>query len=146
VVAALEAWSRASEGKLSATDYMRWRRNHPDAPNRNTIAREFGSWHRALVAAGVGDRAAISPKIVEARCRGGQERRAVLQRAQRARVVAAVRQFEREHGRLPRALEFFRWRLESSIDAPSQGTVYRLFPGGWDEVLGRAAQVAGATV
>ena len=57
-------------------------------------------------------------------------------------MVAAVRRFEREHGRLPRALEFFRWRLEANVSAPSQGAAYGLFPGGWAEVL----QVAGATV
>lgn len=50
-------------------------------------------------------------------------------------MIAAVRTFERDHGRLPRALEFFRWRYERAIDAPTQGTVYKLFPGGWTEVL-----------
>jgi len=57
-----------------------------------------------------------------------------------------VRRFEREHGRLPRALEFFRWRYERAIEAPSQGSVYRLFPGGWAEVLDETRQEAGATV
>ena len=141
-LAALREWSRASAGKLSATEYMRWRREHPDAPARNTIARAFGSWYEALSAAGVQERAAASPKTVEARRRGGEDRRDARQREQRARLVAAVRRFEREHGRLPRALEFFRWRLEANVSAPSQGTVYELFPGGWAEVL----QVAGATV
>jgi hypothetical protein len=50
-------------------------------------------------------------------------------------VIAAVRTFERDHGRLPRALEFFRWRYEGAVDAPTQATVYKLFPGGWTEVL-----------
>ena len=27
------------------------------------------------------------------------------------------------------------WRYEGDVNAPSQGTVYRLFPGGWAEVL-----------
>jgi hypothetical protein len=54
---------------------------------------------------------------------------------QRQRVIAAVQTYRREHGRLPRAMEFFRWRYEKDVDAPSQGTVYRVFPGGWDEVL-----------
>jgi hypothetical protein len=53
-------------------------------------------------------------------------------------VVWAVRSFEREHGRRPRALEFFRWRLEAAIDAPTQATIYKLFPGGWAEVLAAA--------
>jgi hypothetical protein len=59
----------------------------------------------------------------------------VRREQQRARVIAAVRRFEREHGRLPRALEFFRWRLSTPVDAPTQGTVYKLFPGGWSEVI-----------
>jgi hypothetical protein len=145
-VAALTEWSRASAGKLSATDYMRWRRGGPGVPDRNTIVRQFGSWQRALDAAGLGDRAAISPASVEARRSGGQARREARRHEQRARVIAAVQRFESEHGRLPRALEFFRWRLDSAIDAPTQGSVYRLFPGGWAEVLEGARQVAGATV
>jgi hypothetical protein len=140
-LAALRTWAHEQAGALGCTNYMRWRRDQPDAPHRNTIVRQFGTWHRALAVAGLGDRAARAPRAA-----GGQERRRRARDAQRARVVAAVRRFEREHGRLPRALEFFRWRLQSSIDAPSQGTVYRLFPGGWAEVLRRAAQVAGATV
>ena len=140
-LAALRTWAHEQAGALSCTAYMRWRRDRPEAPVRNAVVRQFGSWHQALAAAGLGDRAARAPRPA-----GGRERRRRERDAQRARVVAAVRRFEREHGRLPRALEFFRWRLESSIDAPSQGTVYRLFPGGWAEVLGRAGQVAGATV
>ena len=50
-------------------------------------------------------------------------------------MIAAVRTFERDHGRLPRALEFFRWRYQGDVDAPTQATVYNLFPGGWSEVL-----------
>jgi hypothetical protein len=55
-----------------------------------------------------------------------------------------VREFEREHGRLPRALEFFRWRLEGAVDAPTQATVYSLFPGGWAEVRDAAGGLARA--
>jgi hypothetical protein len=57
-------------------------------------------------------------------------------------VIAAVRRFASEHGRLPRALEFFRWRYEGRIDAPTQATVYNLFPGGWNEVLGEFRRAA----
>ena len=32
-------------------------------------------------------------------------------------------------------MEFFRWRLVEAPETPSQGTVYRLFSGGWDAVL-----------
>jgi len=72
--------------------------------------------------------------------------RAARRELQRARVIAAVRRFECEHGRLPRALEFFRWRYEQAIDAPTQATVYKLFPDGFPEVLAEARQLAGATV
>jgi hypothetical protein len=134
---ALLAWASTEDGALSCTRYVRWRCGQTARPTRNTIVRQFGSWHGALTAAGLGDRAARGPRLA-----GGEDRRAAQRRTQRERVVAAVREFERDHGRLPRALEFFRWRLESAIEAPTQGTVYRLFPGGWAEVL----QAAGATV
>jgi len=35
-------------------------------------------------------------------------------------------------------MEFFRWRLHHAPDSPSQGTVYRVFPGGWREVIAEA--------
>jgi hypothetical protein len=50
-------------------------------------------------------------------------------------VVDAVRRFEAEHRRLPRAMEFFKWRLAVMPDTPTQATVYNLFPGGWNAVL-----------
>ena len=130
---ALTAWSRETAGKLSCTAYKHWRRGQPAAPWRNTIVRQFGSWQAALEAAGLGDRLARPPRPI-----GGEARRAAWRIEQRARVIAAVRAFELERGHLPRALEFFRWRYERSVDAPTQGTVYRLFPGGWAEVLANA--------
>ena len=75
---ALSAWSRETAGKLACTDYMRWRRGRKDAPSRNTVVRQFGSWRAALEAAGL---------------------------------------------------------------APTQGTIYRLFRGGWAEVLDQARMV-----
>ena len=134
---ALTAWSRETSGKLSCTDYARWRRGRPDAPARSTVVRQFGSWHGALLAAGLGDRVARARRRV-----GGEAGRAARRERQRARVIGAVRTFEREFGRLPRALEFFRWRYEREIDAPTQATVYYVFPGGWSEVLDGARQLA----
>jgi hypothetical protein len=127
---ALKSWSRGTTGGLSCTAYMLWRREHTGVPGRNTIVRQFGSWQAALEAAGLGDRLARAPRPI-----GGEAGRSMRRELQRQRVIAAVQTYRREHGRLPRAMEFFRWRYEKDVDAPSQGTVYRVFPGGWDEVL-----------
>jgi hypothetical protein len=127
---ALVAWARDESGPLSCCAYARWRREHRDCPTRNTIAREFGGWQGALRAAGLGDRVARPPRRI-----GGEVGRARRRDEQRARVLTAVRRFEAEHGRLPRAIEFFRWRFQAAPDAPSQGTVYNLFPGGWPAVI-----------
>jgi hypothetical protein len=136
---ALRAWSRATAGTLACTDYMRWRRGRPDAPNRNTIVRQFGSWPAALEAAGLGARIARAPRRL-----GGEAARAAQRERRRALVVSAVRRFEREHGRWPRALEFFRWRLQAAVEAPSQATVYTRFPGGWAEVIEEARRTVKA--
>ena len=138
---ALRTWSRECTGALSCTAYSRWRAERREHPTRNTIVRHFGGWHAALAAAGLGDRVARAPRRT-----GGGARREARRRVQRERVLDAVRRFERECGRLPRAMEFFRWQIERAVNAPTQGTVYRLFPGGWDEVLRGVRQVAGAVV
>jgi hypothetical protein len=127
---ALTAWAAATDGRLACGGYSRWRRDNPRCPTRNTVAKEFGSWHAALDAAGLRDRAAREPRAA-----GGATARQARRDAQRARVLAAVRRFEAEHGRLPDAMEFFRWRATAVPASPTQGTVYRLFPGGWDAVL-----------
>ena len=127
---ALRLWSQATDGALSCVAYARWRRAHPTRPTRNTVAKTFGGWQVALIEAGLGHRVARELRPI-----GGETRRARPREEQRERVVAAVRRFAEEHGRLPRAMEFFRWRLEAATDAPSQATVYRLFPAGWSSVL-----------
>jgi hypothetical protein len=134
-LAALIAWSEEFGGRLACMAYETWRRRHPGSPTRNTIVRHFGTWYEALAAAGLEARAAASPATVAARHRGGGERRELRVREQRARVIDAVRRFEIAHGRLPRATEFFRWRLQAAPNTPSQGSVYLLFPGGWAEVM-----------
>lgn len=141
-IAALQKWSREYVGPLSCGAYNRWRRD--GMPRRNTIAKAFGGWHAALAAAGLEERAAASPARFEAMVRGGEARREARRVAQRARVVAAVEAFERKHGRLPCAMEFFRWQRVEAPDAPSQASVYRLFPGGWAEVLAACKPAARA--
>jgi hypothetical protein len=94
------------------------------------VAATFGSWHAAMRVAGLIDRAAR--RVPTASNAAARDQR---QAAKREIVLAAVRRFEAEHGRLPRAMEFFKWRFVAAPDAPSQGSVYRVFPGGWEEVL-----------
>jgi len=130
---ALKSWSHQTAGGLSCTAYMRWRCGQTGVPDRNTIVRQFGSWLAALEAADLGDRVARPPRPI-----GGETGRAARREQQRERVIAAVQKYRREHGRLPRAMEFFRWRYEGAVDAPTQATVYNLFPGGWSEVLANA--------
>jgi hypothetical protein len=133
---ALRAWSEEFDGRLSGTAYERWRHRQPGRlPHRNSVVRHFGTWYAALAAAGLEARAAASPALVEARRRGGVERRELRAREQRTRVMAAVRRFEAAHGRLPRAIEFFRWRIKEAPQSPSQAAIYGLFPGGWAEVI-----------
>ena len=130
-LAALRLWADECDGRLSCVAYSRWRRDHPEQPARNTITKTFGGWYAAMETAGLASRAARRG----ARPAGGEARRRAHREAQRARVLAAVRRFEGEIARRPRAMEFFRWRLTAAPDSPSQGTVYRVFPGGWAEVL-----------
>jgi len=57
---------------------------------------------------------------------------------QREAIVAAVRRCAAEIGHSPRATEFLRWRAASAPECPSQMTIYRVFPGGFAEVLAAA--------
>jgi hypothetical protein len=55
----LRSWAASSEGILTCTEYEATRRrSNPYWPKRETIAAAFGSWYEALVAAGLGERAA----------------------------------------------------------------------------------------
>jgi hypothetical protein len=132
-IAALRDWAAETPGRLGCGSYTRWRGEHPGTPTRNTVATAFGSWHAAMEAADLIDRAVRTKKRA-----GGEAPWAEVRRAKRARVVAAVRRFEAEHGRLPRAMEFFKWRFAAAPDTPSQAAVYKLFPGGWQAVLDAA--------
>jgi hypothetical protein len=128
---ALQAWAAVTpRRRLGCGSYMQWRAGHPGTPTRNTVAKTFGGWHAAMAAAGLIDRAARTEKRA-----GGEARRADQRRVKRERVVTAVRRFETEHGRMPRAMEFFKWRFVAAPDTPSQAAVYKLFPGGWEAVL-----------
>jgi LAGLIDADG endonuclease len=135
-VAVLQAWARQADPPYTATSYEEWRhRVEPGRPNRNTLAKLFGSWRDALAAAALpqdGLRAArTNARAVEtaAAARGASRLR------RRAAVLRAVDECWTALGRVPGASEFFRWRLASAPQSPSQAVVYRLFPGGWAAVL-----------
>jgi hypothetical protein len=53
----LRAWAATHDGELSCVAYSRARKSHRTWPKRETIASQFGSWKRALEAAGLAHRA-----------------------------------------------------------------------------------------
>ena len=129
ILAQLRRWAEGEPGVLSCTRYSAARQ--PDWPTRGTITRRFGSWAAALRAAGLEQRLARP----EPRAVGGAARREAHTQAQRERVLATLRYGVALHGSLPTAMQFFRWRLVDAPATPTQATVYRLFPGGWNAVL-----------
>jgi hypothetical protein len=131
----LRRWAASESGPLSCGKYAAAR--EADWPTRNTIARWFGSWDAALRAAGLGDRLARpQPRRV-----GGAARREAHHAKQRERVLATLRYGVTVHGSLPTAMQFFRWRLVNAPATPTQATVYRLFPGGWQAVLDALGEI-----
>jgi hypothetical protein len=144
-VAALQRWATAESGALSCSRYAAYRATiDPTLPNRDTLARRFGSWQAALEAAGLTERAASTAEVRAARQSGGVATRAAHLAAQRERVLTTLRYGVNLHdGTLPTAMEFFRWRLVEAPATPTQATVYRLFPGGWPAVLAAYEASAG---
>ena len=135
-IAALQRWAATESDPLSCGRYIAYRtRVDPTLPNRDTLARRFGSWNAALEAAGLADRAASTADVRQARVAGAAAKREARAEAQRERVLATLRYGVALHGSLPTAMEFFRWRLVDAPATPTQATVYRLFPGGWPAVL-----------
>ena len=133
ILDALRTLAQEHDGALDIGTFMRVRRDrHPEWPARNTVARRFGSWHAALEAAGLADRAASTPERYANRSRATLDARRF---EQRERVLSSVRRFVAEVGHVPRAMEYFRWRLGGDPDTPTQATIYNLFPGGWSAVL-----------
>jgi hypothetical protein len=136
---ALLRWAETSDYPGSATDYERWRRSvDRSAPGRNTVAASYGSWLGALEAAGLDTTHAHPPERVDAIRRGNARGHARRQARHRLVIVAAVRQCIAEIGHRPSATEFLRWRARSETGCPSAMTIYRVFPGGFAEVLAAA--------
>ena len=139
---ALGRWARSGEYPGSAVDYERWRRSSGgNAPTRNTIVAAFGSWLRALEAVGLDTRPALAEERVAAIRAAGARRYEARRAASIESIVAAVRRCIDEIGHEPRALEFLRWRAARAPESPSQMTIYRLFPGGFADVLAAALAI-----
>lgn len=133
-LAALRAWAEASPPSFTATAYELARAGH-DWPKRNTIARVFGSWRAGLEAAGLPTTDCHSRQRASAIGANARAGAAEARETTRRKVVEAARRCADDLKRQPRALEFFRWRLEHAPGTPSQMTLYRAFPGGWAEVM-----------
>jgi hypothetical protein len=139
---ALGRWARSSDYPGSAVDYERWRRSSgKGTPTRNTIAAAFGSWLLALQAVGLDARSALPADRIAAIRAGGARQYEARCAASREAIIAAVRLCIDEIGHEPRAREFLRWRAARAPDSPSQMTIYRVFPGGFADVLAAALAI-----
>jgi hypothetical protein len=135
-IAVLRNWAAATDGPRTATRYAMWRRESAAAaPRQDTISAAFGSWIAALEAAGLCARGCRSEVANAAASARAAAKRPSQIAANRAAILAAVRQCAIVVGRPPRATEFFAWRNQFVPAAPSQATLYRAFPGGWATVL-----------
>jgi LAGLIDADG endonuclease len=133
---ALHSWALTLQGPGSSTEYENWRRTiAPAAPSRNTVAAAFGSWRGALVAAEISCDRAQPPEMLAKVRRARSSARAAHRAKSRSLVLDAVTSCLADLGREPRATEFLRWRHQHAPGTPSQMTIYRLFPGGFKEVL-----------
>jgi hypothetical protein len=108
------------------------------------VAAAFGSWREALNAAGIDSIAALPAATVAAIKAGSAGTRARRRMRQRELILEAVEACIAALGREPRATEFLRWRAQNAPDSPCQMSIYRAFPGGWEDVVAcsRAARAA----
>jgi LAGLIDADG endonuclease len=110
-IAVLQAWATRTDGPRTVTAYDAWRRSSsPDALTCNTIASAFGSWTKALEAAGLsaqGCRAAALNAKAQAEASAW---RAARRAEQRAAILAALRDCIQMLGRQPGVTEFMAWR------------------------------------
>jgi hypothetical protein len=133
---ALREWALSSDYPGGSPAYERWRRRSArSAPTRNTIVAAYGSWLDALETLGLDTSAAHDVERVQTIRAGvntaNERRRATSRKA----IVEAVRLCIAELGHEPGASEFLRWRAKRAPESPSQMTIYRRFPGGFEAVL-----------
>lgn len=134
--AVLVAWARDTGPPYTATSYERWRSGaESTTPNRNTLARFFGSWRDALAASGLPCDGSHSARTNARAVDTAAATRAASRLRRRAALLREVDRCWSVLGRVPTASEFLRWRLANAPETPGQAAVYRLFPGGWAAVL-----------
>lgn len=128
---ALRAAAQVTRGGLTVTAYSRLRRDNPDWPNRNTVARIFGSWSNALQAAGLRDRVVRRPRSASPEPAEFSEQELRDRLASRNRIVDTVSRLADRAGRMPTIHEYLAWRTQHDPSLPYLAKVYDLFPGGW---------------
>jgi hypothetical protein len=134
-IAALDQWATECGPPFTATSYEQWRRGRAGFPSRNTVARVLGSWRAGLVLAGLPTDRTRTPEVI-ATCRSSRAPgQAKVDRRHREAVIRSVERCVTSLGRAPGASEYLRWRLRWDPGSPAQASIYRLFPGGWQEVL-----------
>jgi hypothetical protein len=135
-VTVLQDWAGEAPPPYTATSFERWRASAGGVvPNRNTLARFFGSWRDAVEAAGLPTDGLRSRETNARVAETGAARRVADRERRKNTVLQGVERCRASLGRLPTASEFLRWRLAEAPDSPGQAEVYRLFPGGWPVVL-----------
>jgi len=135
-IAVLLAWARDTGPPYTATSFERWRSGaEPATPNRNTLARFFGSWRNALAASGLPCDGSHSARTNARAVDTSAAKRVASRLRRRAALLREVDRCWTVLGRVPTASEFLRWRLANAPESPGQAAVYRLFPGGWAAVL-----------
>lgn len=133
-IEALRAAAQATPGAFTATAYSTQRRGNPHWPNRNTIARTFGSWSAALEAAGLGERRVRRPRSAPRELPEFTDRELRERLTARNRIVEVASRLADAAGRMPTVNEYLAWRDEHDLSLPYLAKVYDLFPGGWSSV------------
>jgi hypothetical protein len=143
-IRALRDAANAATGPLTATKYEAFRRDNPQLPNRNTLARVFGGWRQALAAAGLSDR--CGPRrgptglVLELSSWDAFRR----QQDDSRRIVEVVARLRADAGRPPTVHEYLAWRIANDKTLPCLSKVYDLFPGGWSSVKAVASTTQAA--
>jgi hypothetical protein len=115
IIGALEAW--AEEHRRSPT-WADWLPRAPERPHPCTVRRKFGTWNRALAAAGL------------ERVAGNQPRPRYFNRID---GIKALQAWARKHRRVPHSMEW----THAAPDHPCAGTIREHF-GTWKNALDAA--------